>query len=343
MKYSRRQFLGTAAAGMGAMLLNGCVTAPRYFDPYEIVELGKTGIKTTLLSMGTGIRGGSVLRSLGDEQAVKLIREMYERGVRFFDTAASYDTHRHLGEALSIYPRKDYRSLGDEQAVKLIREMYERGVRFFDTAASYDTHRHLGEALSIYPRKDYVIFTKLTPPRRRPDVEPVPVDAEAEVKRYLEVLKTDYIDGLLLHGWGFSGNWNTEHSDLMTAFAKLKERGIIRAHGISSHSLDAVKTAVNEPWVETILVRINAFGVNMDDTPENVEPVVKQLKQAGKGIYAMKVYGEGAFADDDEKKDKSLSFVLGLGAVDALTIGMDKISDIVDNENRIRKVAKNKI
>jgi len=296
MKYSRRQFLGTAAAGMGAMLLNGCVTAPRYFDPYEIVELGKTGIKTTLLSMGTGIRGGSVLRSLGDEQAVKLIREMYERGVRFFDTAASYDTHRHLGEALSIYPRKDY-----------------------------------------------VIFTKLTPPRRRPDVEPVPVDAEAEVKRYLEVLKTDYIDGLLLHGWGFSGNWNTEHSDLMTAFAKLKERGIIRAHGISSHSLDAVKTAVNEPWVETILVRINAFGVNMDDTPENVEPVVKQLKQAGKGIYAMKVYGEGAFADDDEKKDKSLSFVLGLGAVDALTIGMDKISDIVDNENRIRKVAKNKI
>jgi len=293
MKFTRRQFLGTAAAGMGAMLLNGCNSCPRYFDPYEMVELGKTGIKTTLLSMGTGIRGGSALRGLGDEQAVKLIREMYERGVRFFDTAASYDTHRHLGEALSIYPRKDY-----------------------------------------------VIFTKLTPPRRRPNVEVEPLDAEAEVKRYLEVLKTDYIDGLLLHGWGFSGNWNTEHSDLMTTFTKLKERGVIRAHGISSHSLDAVKTAVNESWVETILVRINAYGVNMDDTVENVEPVVKQLHQAGKGVYAMKVFGEGAFADDDEKKDKSLSYVLGLGAVDALSIGMDKISDIVDNENRIRKVPK---
>ena len=126
----------------------------------------------------------------------------------------------------------------------------------------------------------------------------------------------------------------------MTAFVKLKERGIIRAHGISSHSLDAVKTAVNESWVDTVLVRLNAYGVNMDDTVENVEPVVKQLHQTGKGVYAMKVFGEGALADDDEKKDNSISYVLGLGAVDAMTIGMDKISDIEDTENRIRKVAK---
>ena len=293
MKYSRRQFLGTAAAGLGAMLLNGYVTTPRYFDPYEMVELGKTGIKTTLLSMGTGIKGGTALT----------------------------------------------RNMEREQAVKLIREIYERGVRFFDTADSYRTHGYLSEALSIYPRSDYVIFTKLTP-GRRPNAEEELPGAEEDVMRFLKELKTDYIDGLLLHGWGFSGNWNTEHSDLMTSFTKLKERGIIRAHGISSHSLDAVKTAVNESWVETILVRINPFGVNMDDKPENVEPVVKQLHQAGKGIYAMKVFGEGAFADDDEKKDKSLSYVLGLGAVDAITIGMDKISDIVDNENRIRKVAK---
>ena len=152
MKYSRRQFLGTAAAGMGAMLLNGCVSTPKKYDPYEIVELGKTGIKTTLLSMGTGIRGGSALRNLGDEQAVKFVREVYERGVRFFDLAESYKTH---------------------------------GI--------------VSEALKIYPRSDYVIFTKMTP-RRRPTDEGELHGAEAEVMRYLEELKTDYTDGLLLHG-----------------------------------------------------------------------------------------------------------------------------------------------
>jgi aryl-alcohol dehydrogenase-like predicted oxidoreductase len=294
MKYSRRQFLGTAAAGMGAMLLNGCDSGPKYFDPYEIVELGNTGIKTTLLSMGTGIRGGTAVRNLGDEQAVKLIREVYERGVRFFDTADSYKTH---------------------------------GL--------------VSEALKIYPRSDYVIFTKMTP-QRRPTEEGVRHGAEAEaaVMRYLEELKTDYIDGLLLHGWGFSGNWNTEHSEYMTVFEKMKERGIIRAHGLSSHSLDAVKTAVNESWVDTMHVRFNKYGVNMDDATEKVEPVVKQLHQEGKGVIAMKVYGEGAFSNSEELRDGTLRFVLQSGIVDVLTIGMDKISDIEDTESRIRKVAK---
>ena len=293
MKYTRRQFLGTAtAAGMGMMLPNGC--KPRNYDPYEKVILGKTDIKTTLLGMGTGIRSGSALRNLGDEQAVKLIREIYERGVRYFDMAEAYRTHRLVSEALKNYPRSDY-----------------------------------------------VLFTKLNLIQRPTEGgEPRGSETEKTVMRFLEELKTDYIDGLLLHGFRFSGTWNTDHSEYMTAFAKLKERGIIRAHGISSHSLDAVKTAVNELWVDTIHVRLNAHGINMDDTPENVEPEVKKLYQAGKGVIAMKVFGEGAFADDDEKKDKSLSYVLGLGAINMMTIGMDKISDIEDTEIRIRKVSK---
>ena len=64
MNLSRRKFIGTAAAGMGAVLLNqhfvdAVPFADEHHDPYEIVELGKTGIKTTRLCMGTGIRGGN--------------------------------------------------------------------------------------------------------------------------------------------------------------------------------------------------------------------------------------------------------------------------------------------
>jgi aryl-alcohol dehydrogenase-like predicted oxidoreductase len=295
MNYSRRQFLGTAAAGMGALLLNSSFTGAGTHDPYEMVELGKTGIKTTRLCMGTGIKGGN--------QQSNLTR------------------------------------LGHEQAVKLVREMYERGVRMFDLADSYGTHACVGEALKIYPRSDYVIFTKMVP-RRRPTADGVlpGAEAETEVMRFLKELQMDYIDGLQLHGWAFNGSWNTECAGYMTAFDKFKQRGIIRVHGISSHSLDAVATAVNEPWVDAIHVRINAYGASMDDTVEKVEPFVKQLHQKGKGVISMKVYGEGAFADSDEQKDGSLRYVLQLGAVDIINIGMDKISDIVDTESRIRKV-----
>jgi len=294
MKYSRRHFIGTAAAGMGAMLLNGCASGPSNYDPYQTIELGKTGIKTTLLSMGTGIKGGGRQSNLT--------------------------------------------RLGHEQAVKLVREIYERGVRMFDLADGYGTHACVSEALKIYPRSDYVIFTKL-PTRRRPTAEGVlpGAEVETEVMRFLEELQTDYIDGLQMH-YILSGNWNTELSDYMTAFDKLKQRGIIRSHGLSCHALPAIETAVNEPWVDAIHVRINPYGVNMDDSTENVEPVVKQLHQAGRGVIAMKVLGEGELANNDEQKDNCFSYVLQLGAADILTIGMDKISDIIDTEERIRKV-----
>jgi len=297
MKYTRRQFIGTAAAGVGAMLFNirhaGAAPVAGNHDPYEIVELGKTGIKTTRLCMGTGMKGGN--------RESNLVRGGYEEGV------------------------------------KLVREMYRRGVRMFDCADSYGTHTIVSDALKIYPRKDYVLFTKLwharggIPEQERPDAETV-------VARFLKELQTDYIDGVQLH-FVNSENWNTELSDYMTSLDKLKKKGVIRSHGLSCHSLPAVETAVRESWVDTIHVRINPYGNRMDDKVEKVEPVVKQLHLAGKGVIGMKVLGQGELANSDEQRDNCFRYVLQLGAVDILNIGLEKTSDIVDCENRIRKVS----
>ena len=297
MEYSRRRFIGSTAAGLGAMLFNVRLAGANpvsdgYYDPYEIVELGKTGIKTSRLCMGTGIRGGG--------RQSNLVRMGYEQGIRF------------------------------------VREVYGRGVRMFDMADSYGTHAIVSDALKVYPREDYVLFTKLwfmkgaIPEAERPDAETV-------IARFLKELQTDYIDGVQLHCI-MSGNWNTELSDYMTSLDKLKQKGMIRSHGLSCHSLAAAETAVNERWVDTIHVRLNAYGPKMDDTVEKVEPVVKQLHQKGKGVIAMKIVGEGDFSNSDEKRDNSFRYVLQLGAVNILDVGMDKISDIVDTESRIRKV-----
>jgi len=299
MKYSRRNFIGTAAAGMSAMLLNSrfadaAPVASGYHDPYELVELGKTGIKTTRLCSGTGTRG--------------------------------------------VNRQSNITRLGYEQAVLFIRDLYHRGVRMFDMADLYGTHCIVNDALKMFPRRDYALFTKIwfmrgaLPEAERPN-------AEILVARFLREMQTDYIDGVQLHCVS-SGNWNSEQSEYMTSLDKLKQKGIIRSHGISCHALPALETAVREPWVDTIHVRINPYGPKMDDTVEKVEPVVKQLHQAGKGVIAMKVLGEGELTNNDEQKDNCFRYILQLGAVDVLTIGMDKTSDIVDTENRIRKVSK---
>jgi aryl-alcohol dehydrogenase-like predicted oxidoreductase len=297
MEYSRRHFIGTATAGMGALLLNlrfsGASPAMSVMhDPYETVKLGNTGIATTRLSMGTGIRGGG--------RQCNLTR------------------------------------LGYGQAIQFIREVYRRGVRMFDLADLYGTHAFVSDALKIYPRKDYVLFSKLwfmrggIPEAERPDAETV-------VTRFLRELQTDYIDGVQLH-CVTSGNWNTELSDCMTALDKMKQRGAIRSHGLSCHAMAAAETAVHEPWVDTIHVRFNPYSSHMDGKTEEVEPIVKQLHHAGKGVIAMKIIGEGSFSKSDEQRDNSFRYVLQSGAVDVLNIGMDKISDITDTESRIRKV-----
>ena len=298
MRYTRRHFIGTAAAGVGAMFVNSCSSGTNHYNPYDIVELGKTGIKTTRLCMGTGIRGGGHQSNLT--------------------------------------------RLGHEQAVNFVREVYNRGVRIFDLADSYGTHACVSEALKIFPRSDYVIITKMGV-RRRPasDGGDPGAETEAVATRFLQELQTDYIDGLQMH-YILSGDWNTELSDYMTALDKLKQKGIIRSHGLSCHALPALETAIHEPWVDTIHVRLNAYGPNMDDTVENVEPVVKQLHQAGKGVIAMKILGEGELSNSDEQRDNTFRYVLQLGAVDILNVGMDKTSDIVDTEERIRKVPFNK-
>ncbi|MDR1172991.1 MAG: aldo/keto reductase [Bacteroidales bacterium] len=302
MEYSRRHFIGTAAAGVGAMLLNirfagAAPVGAGNHDPYETVQLGKTGIKTTRLCMGTGISGGGRQSNLT--------------------------------------------RLGYEQAVKLVREIYNRGVRMFDLADTYGTHAIVSDALKIYPRRDYVLFTKLwfmkgaIPEAERPDAETV-------IARFLTELQTDYIDGVQLH-CVTSGNWNTELSDHMTSLDKLKQKGMIRSHGLSCHALAAVETAVREPWVDTIHVRFNAYGAKMDDKVEKMEPVVKQLHQGSKGVIAMKIIGEGEFSKSDEQRDNSFRYVLQSGAVDVLNIGMDKTGDIIDTESRIRKVSVKKV
>ena len=296
MKYSRRHFIGAAAAGMGALMLDGCFSKTKFYDPYEKVKLGASGIVTTRLSMGTG-----------------------------FMT-------RNRQSALA---RMEF-----EQAEKMIRKAYDRGVRMFDLADSYGTHNYVGKALKAYPRTDYTIFSKMWCLRGNnvPEGAHPGEETEAEVTRFLKEINTDYIDGLQLHCITF-GNWNTELSDYMTALDKLKQKGVIRAHGITCHALSAVETAVKESWVDTIHVRINPYGVKMDDTVEKVEPIVKQLHQAGKGVIGMKILGEGELVKSDEQIDHCFSYALQLGAVDVMTIGFDKISDIEDCEGRIRKVS----
>ncbi|HOU96072.1 MAG TPA: aldo/keto reductase [Bacteroidales bacterium] len=296
-RLTRRKFVAVAAAGAGSLIIGKKAIASATvdisgagIDPFKTVTLGNTGIKTTLLGMGTGFNGYNRTSSI-----------------------------TRAGVAESV-----------------IRYAYEKGIRYFDCADSYGTHTYVRDALKSYPRESYVIGTKMWVTRGGIP-EPERPDAEIVIDRFRKELNTDYIDLVQLHCMT-SGSWNDEQKRFLDGLEKLKAKNIIRAHGVSIHSLDAMKTASESQWVDTVHVRINPYGESMDSRdPSDVVTFIKKLHDSGKGVIAMKLIGNGSFKDDSEKINESLKYVLSLGTVNIIIVGFEKPEQIDDYINRMKK------
>jgi len=232
--------------------------------------------------------------------------------------------------------QSNHTRMGQEKFNELIHGAFDRGVRWFDVADLYGTHPFLANALKAVPRKDYVIVSKIwwrrggIPEQERPDPDVV-------VERFLKELKTDYVDLILLH-CVVSDHWPDELDHEMEVLAKLKKKGVIRAHGVSCHSLGALKACIDEPWVDSVHARINPYGASMDGKAEVVAPVLQKIHASGKGVVGMKLIGEGKFRNSDEKRDNSVRYVLNLGCVDTMVVGFEKTDEIDDFAARVRKV-----
>jgi len=229
--------------------------------------------------------------------------------------------------------------MGKEKFEALIQGAHERGIALFDLADLYGTHPFLLPALRGIPRDRYGVVSKIWfRPGGIPDAERP--DADVVVQRFLKEIGTDYLDLVLLHCVE-APNWPEQLRKQMDILAKLKDKGVIRAHGVSCHSIEALEAAAAEPWVDSVHTRINPYGMSMDGPVDKVVPVLQKLHAAGKGVVGMKIIGEGQLRNDEEKKDASAKFVLGLGCVDVLNIGFEKVEEIDDFAARVRKVPRN--
>jgi len=298
---TRRQFVATITAGAGTVLLGGAASAfpgaapARSSDPFQIVKLGKSGVKTSLLGMGTGFTGGN--RSSNITRA----------GV----------------------------------AESLIKQAYEKGIRYFDCADSYGTHPFTASALKGISRDNYVLGTKIWVTKGGIP-EPERPDADIVIDRFRKELNTDYIDLVQIHCMTDAA-WTDQQRRQMDLLENLKAKKIIRAHGVSVHSLEAMEACVGNPWIDVIHVRVNPYGDSMDKKdPALVIPVIEKLHKEGKGVIGMKLIGNGKFKNDSEKIDESLRYVLGLGTVDMIIVGFELPEQIDNYAGRLQRALKAK-
>jgi aryl-alcohol dehydrogenase-like predicted oxidoreductase len=209
----------------------------------------------------------------------------------------------------------------------LLLNGYERGLRFFDAADSYGSHPHVAEALKHVPRDKVTVLTK-TWSRDA-------ASARADLDRFRKELGTDYLDVCLMHCLT-EVDWTERYRGVMDVFSEAKQKGIIRSHGCSCHSIEALRAAAKSPWVEIDLVRINPIGSHMDADPETVVSVLREMRAAGKGIVGMKILGQG---DLSGRQDEALKYALSLGLLDAFTIGAESKKQQDDLIRRIGAAA----
>lgn len=224
---------------------------------------------------------------------------------------------------------------GEKNFHDTVRRAYDEGVRLFDCADSYGSLPMVAKALKDKPRESFVLVTKIWCHAKGgiPNEEPRD-DSMAVIERSLREADSDYIDLVQLH-CQTAADWTTTYRRHMDDLEKAKQKGWIRAHGCSCHSLEALEAAAVDPWVDVVHARINPWGVKMDGPAAVVVPVLRKIHAAGKGIIGMKLIGEGEFRNDPAKIDETLRFVLGLGCVDALIVGFEKPEEIVDYRKRL--------
>ena len=110
---SRRDFLAGLTVAAGTSVLAGPLswaaeTDARPRKAGDLVKLGRSGLKTTVLGLGTGTNSGNQQRDLGQVSFTKLVRHALDRGIRYIDTADMYNMHLLVRFALDKVPREKY-------------------------------------------------------------------------------------------------------------------------------------------------------------------------------------------------------------------------------------------
>ncbi len=228
------------------------------------------------------------------------------------------------------------RNLGQPEFNSLVRYAFDRGIRYFDCAQSYKTFDWMANAVKDLPRAELFLTSKIG---GNPD-NPMQV-----IERHLTTYGTDYIDCILVH-CTVTHNWHEERARLMEALSLAKQQGKIRSHGVSCHSLPALRVAASLEWVDVNLVRVNPQCVATDSEEQKwnakgntIEPVLEQLKimaNNGHGIIAMKLIGDGVFKDAEDR-EKAMRFVMALPEIHSSVIGFKSTAEIDESIMRMNR------
>lgn len=206
-----------------------------------------------------------------------------------------------------------------EQGAALLLEAAGHGVNFWDTAELYYNYNYL--RLALKKMKDLPVITTKTYAYNRED-------ARAALEKARQELDLDVIPIFMLHEQE-SALTLQGHKEALDFFLEAKGKGLVKAVGISTHNIAAVKAATDLDCLDVVhpLINFKGLGIKDGSAAEMLEAIAL-AHQSGLGVYAMKVLGGGHLIPEAEK---AFQFILGLETLDALAVGISSSDDLEAN------------
>ncbi|AKJ48447.1 aldo/keto reductase [Staphylococcus aureus] len=152
-----------------------------------------------------------------------------------------------------------YPNLDEEQGKDVVRQVINHGINLLDTAYIYGPERSeelVGEVVKEYPREQIKIATKGShefDENQEVHQNNQPEYLKQQVENSLKRLQTDYIDLYYIH---FPDD-NTPKDQAVAALQELKEQGKIKAIGVSNFTLDQLKEANKDGYVDVVQLEYN--------------------------------------------------------------------------------------
>ncbi|HXA53078.1 MAG TPA: hypothetical protein VNV86_22325, partial [Candidatus Acidoferrum sp.] len=115
-----------------------------------------------------------------------------------------------------------------------------------------------------------------------------------------------------------------------------KSKKAVLVQGASVHGLPALRRVPGNKWLEVAMIRMNHKGTKMDAEDFNtngsgdVSEVVthtKKVRTEGMGVISMKLIGEGAFTNREDRK-AAMRFAFNNAGVDSVTVGYKNTAEI---------------
>ena len=160
-----------------------------------------------------------------------------------------------------------------DESSALLRHAYDNGVTFYDTANAYTTsEERIGIALHDV-RDKIVLCTKSFPGK--------PEQIIKNLENSLKMLQTDYIDIYQLHNPSFVPRPEAEDG-VYDCLLKAREQGKIRFIGITNHSKDIAREAVESGLYDTLQYPLSCLS-----SDEELE-LIALCRAQNMGVLAMK-------------------------------------------------------